>query len=114
MRHRSLSLFTTGRYFHLTGAAYFNSNSRNDGGGDPQKSTARFAGLTYFSGEIKGVGKGTIVFIEEGTWDPATGAVCEWVSDPNSGTGDFAGLKAKGSLAGKVEEPGPVTLEIQG
>jgi hypothetical protein len=101
-------------FVFVTGVAYYNSNYRNDGGDDPQKSTARFAGLTYFNGEIKGVGKGTIVFVDEGIWDPATGAAIEWVSDPNSGTGDLTGLKAKASFVGKPQGEGPMILEIQG
>ena len=97
-----------------TGVEYYNGNYHNDGGGDPQKSTARYAGLTYFSGEVKGVGKGTIVFIGDGTWDPAVGAICEWVSDPSSGTGDLAGLKAKAHHVGTpASKEDPVTLEIQ-
>jgi len=96
------------------GVAFYTSNYRNDGDGDPHKSTARFAGLTYFNGEIKGVGKGTVVFIDEGTWDPAAGAVCDFVSDANSGTDALAGLKAKGHYVGTVGcQEDPVTLEIQ-
>jgi len=98
----------------LPAVEYYCGNYRNDGGDDPKKATARFAGLTYFTGEIKGVGKGSIVFLGGGLWDPAKGAVCDWETDPDSGTGALAGLKAKGHHVGTPTcEGDPVTVEIQ-
>jgi len=69
-----------------------------DASADAHHGSAKFAGVAYFSGEIKDVGKGTIAFICKGYYGPETGAVCEWESDPQTGTGEFEGLKATGGI----------------
>lgn len=79
--------------------------------GDPHKVTATFNGLMYFAGEVKGKGKGEIVFKSIGSYG-SEGAVCQWESDPNTGTGDLAGLAATGGYKAKGMSS-PITLEIQ-
>jgi len=80
---------------------------------DAHHGSAIYSGLQYFSGEFKGIGKGTIAFTSSGSYAPETGAVTEWVSDPASGTGDFKGLKLKGSYTAKGQTDIPITLERQ-
>jgi hypothetical protein len=72
--------------------------------------TATFVGQMYFSGEIKGKGKGDIVLSGTGTYDK-NGPVCNWESDPKTGTGDLVGLNATGGYKGLRGEE--VTLEIK-
>jgi hypothetical protein len=78
---------------------------------DPHKGTGTFVNVMYFSGEIKGKGKGDIVFLGTGTYDGKTGPICDWESDPNTGTGDLVGLKATGGYKGMKGED--VTLTIK-
>lgn len=82
-------------------------------GSDPRLGSATYAGLQYFSGEFKGIGKGTITFTTTGSYTPQTGAATEWVSDPDSGTDDFKGLKLKGRYTAKGHTDVPITLERQ-
>lgn len=86
---------------------------QNEGQTDAHQASARFSGLQYFSGSIKGVGKGTIALIDTGSYSLETGAVSEWVSDPESGTGDLIGLKAKGGYVAKAMTGNPVSFEIE-
>jgi hypothetical protein len=82
-------------------------------GGDLHHGSANYSGLQFFSGEFKGIGKGTITFISTGSYAPETGAVTEWVSDPASGTGDLNGVKLKGSYTAKSQTDIPITFELQ-
>jgi hypothetical protein len=64
----------------------------------------------YFSGEVKGKGKGDVVFLGKGIYSGKEGPICEWTSDPKTGTGDLVGLKATGSYKGvKVQD---IILEV--
>lgn len=83
----------------------------NDSGGT-HAGTATFNGLMYFSGEIEGKGKGGIVFKSTGNYGKQ-GAICEWESDPNTGTDDLVGLKATGGYKALGMKGSEVSLEIK-
>jgi len=97
-----------------TGVGYYQMVYHPDAGegGDAHHGSAKYSGLQYFSGELKGVGKGTITLISTGSYAPETGAVTEWISDPASGTGDFKGLKLKGGYTAKGQTDIPLKLEL--
>lgn len=96
----------------LLGVGYYQMVYHPDTGADAHQGSAQFSSLQYFTGSIKSLGKGTITFIGTGSYGPETGAVCEWVSDPQSGTGDLAGLTIKGGYVAKGMKDIPVTLEM--
>jgi len=79
---------------------------------DLHKATATFNGLMYFDGEIEGKGKGGIVFKCVGDYGKQ-GAICEWESDPNTGTGDLTGLKATGGYKAMGMKGAEVSLELK-
>jgi len=93
------------------GVAFYNLVYHPSDSDDPHAGTATFVNVMYFSGEIKGKGKGDIVFLGTGSYDGKTGPICNWESDPKTGTGDLVGLEATGGYKGMKGED--VTMEIK-
>ena len=94
----------------LQGVAFYNLVYHPEGAYENLTGTASFVGMTYFSGEIKGKGKGTIVLNGRGIYSREEGPTAVWETDPKTGTGDLAGLKATGGYKGFKGDT--VTLEI--
>ena len=93
------------------GVAFYNLVYHPSDSDDAHMGTASFVGVMYFSGEIKGKGKGDILFLGTGSYDGKRGPICEWESDPKTGTGDLVGLEATGGYKGTKGKD--VTLEIK-
>jgi hypothetical protein len=79
----------------FSAVAYYNMVGHPSASKEAHEQTASYNGLMHFVGEIQGK-KGSIVFISTGTYTKETGALCDWVSDPKTGTEELAGLKAHG------------------
>lgn len=93
------------------GVAFYNLIYHPEGAYENLTGTASFVGTMYFSGEIKGKGKGTIVLNGSGIYSKEEGPTAVWETDPKTGTGDLAGLKATGGYKGFKGDN--VTLEIK-
>lgn len=88
------------RQSSFAGVAFYKMVYHPNDSTDKHAGTATFTGLMYYDGEIEGKGKGTIVFKSTGTYG-SEGAICEWESDPKTGTDGLAGLSAKGGYTAK-------------
>lgn len=95
----------------FSGVAFYKMVYHPNDSADKHAGTATFTGLMYFDGEIEGKGKGTIVFKSTGTYG-SEGAICEWESDPKTGTDGLAGLSAKGGYKAKGMTGAEVSITI--